>query len=47
MRPHKEGMTIYQIVLEVGPNNYFVFEENFDTEFVTEHATNELVFVNE
>jgi hypothetical protein len=47
MRPHKEGMTIYQIVLEVGPNNYFVFEENFDTEFVTEDAINELIFVNE
>ena len=47
MRPHKDGMLVYQITLEVSPNNYFTFEENSDIEFVTEHAINELVFVNE
>jgi hypothetical protein len=47
MRPHKEGMLIYQITLEVAPNNYFVFEVDPNIEFVTEQAIDELVFVPE
>ena len=46
MRPHKEGMSIYQITLEVSPDNYFRFEAQ-DIEFVTEEQINETVFVNE
>jgi len=46
MRPHKEGMLVYQITLEISPDNYFRFETQ-DIEFVTEKPIDESVFVEE
>jgi len=46
MYPHKEGMLLYQITLEISPDNYFRLEPD-DVEFITEDAINDLVFVNE
>jgi hypothetical protein len=46
MYPHKEGMLLYQITLEISPDNYFSLDTG-DVEFITEDALDDQVFVNE
>lgn len=48
MYPHKEGMLIYQITLQVYPDLYFIEETTQDSiEFILEQSTNDSIFVSE
>ena len=48
MYPHKEGMLIYQITLQVYPDLYFIDEATGDNiEFILEQSTNDYIFVSE